>query len=327
VLKHLMLVATFVLLGWSTVVAQHTSSYAASSLPRGVVPAETIIEPDDGVTPVIHDLDASKKSIFMEAYILSDTSVIHALERAAAQDVTVDVLLERHPLGLGTYEVHIKDELQAAGVAVRWSSPHFTFTHAKFVVMDDRAALVSTANFSRSAFDENREVIVRDTSPPDVRDLSNIFRSDWDGKNPTLHSANVVVSPINSRKDIDLLLNSAHHTVDIYGEEMADTRSDTLLASLGRRHIAVRILLPPGAASGTHTLPSSLTSVVAVRTISSPYMHAKVVVIDDKEAFIGSENFSATSFDHNREVGLFVRGSMKRIEADFAADWKRGVAP
>jgi len=35
-----------------------------------------------------------KHTVFMEAYILSDTPILHALERAAAQGVTVFVLLE-----------------------------------------------------------------------------------------------------------------------------------------------------------------------------------------------------------------------------------------
>jgi phosphatidylserine/phosphatidylglycerophosphate/cardiolipin synthase-like enzyme len=45
-------------------------------------------------------------------------------------------------------------------------------------------------------------------------------------------------------------------------------------------------------------------------TSSALYIHAKVIVVDAgtayEKAFIGSENFSAASMDHNRELGIIT---------------------
>jgi phosphatidylserine/phosphatidylglycerophosphate/cardiolipin synthase-like enzyme len=288
---------------------------------QAIVPANTMVEPDDGVRPLLAYLNRAQKSVFMEAYILSDRSILHSLERAAAQRVSVFVLLEHRPFGLGTYPDHIASELQAAGVHVRWSSPRFTYTHAKFLVLDDRTAVVSTANFSRSAFDGNREVIEVDRTRGDVHELSNIFRADWDNLPATLDSPDLVVAPSNARARFAGLIDSARHSIEIYAEEFQDPRMEGLLASRARTHVSVRILLPPSASSH---LTKAETATLGIRTLGSPYIHAKVIIVDDRVAFVGSENFSQTSLDKNREVGLFTRGpSLVRLEKVFQTDWNR----
>lgn len=293
---------------------------ARRSLPPGIVPTASYIEPDDTVRPLTRLIDAAQRTIFVEAYILSDTSVIRALDRASAQGVTVDVLLEHRPFGLGTFSERIALELKAAGIGVRWGSSRFTYTHAKFLVVDDRRAIVSTANFSRSGFDTNREVLIEDDAPADVRDLSNIFRADWDRVSPTLRSPNLVISPVNGRSLIEALLRSARSRVDIYAEEMQDPAVERLLLALRRRGVRVRALLPPPLSP---SVPVALRPIM--RTLAQPYIHAKVIAVDGREAFVGSENLSSTSLDDNREVGLLVRGPLlRRLHGIFDVDWSRG---
>jgi phosphatidylserine/phosphatidylglycerophosphate/cardiolipin synthase-like enzyme len=36
------------------------------------------------------------------------------------------------------------------------------------------------------------------------------------------------------------------------------------------------------------------------------YMHAKVMIVDNKKAWVGSINVSEYSFEHNREFGIFL---------------------
>jgi phosphatidylserine/phosphatidylglycerophosphate/cardiolipin synthase-like enzyme len=122
------------------------------ALGPGILPEHVLVEPQDGVHSIIRALDKARDHIFLETYILTDARVIHALERAAAQGVGVYVLLEQRPLGMGSQPERLADMLRAAGVFVRWTPPRFYLTHAKFLLLDDRMAVVSTANFSRSAF-------------------------------------------------------------------------------------------------------------------------------------------------------------------------------
>ena len=52
-------------------------------------------------------------------------------------------------------------------------------------------------------------------------------------------------------------------------------------------------------------------------------MHAKLIVSDSTVAFAGSENFSSTSLDENRELGLMVSDphALAIFTHTFAQDW------
>jgi cardiolipin synthase A/B len=301
--------------------------HLSKALPPGVVPAHLYVEPEAGVKPLVSLLDHATHSIFVETYFLSDRSVIDALERAEAQGVKVNVLLDGNPLGLESYARRTYDELTAADIPTRWTASTFEFTHAKFMVIDDREAIISTANFSASAFESNREVLAIDKGGAEVRDLSNLFRDDWNRTAFALHDPELIISPINARQDLTRLISHARHTIDIYDEEMEDPALETLLTRMAKAGVRVRVLLPTGAASGSHRPPASLLAAVQVRELSSPYVHAKVIMIDGGESYIGSENLSSTSLDKNREVGVFLRGPLTLVQTDFNADWSRGKSP
>src|SRR5258708_36941752 len=52
-------------------------------------------------------------------------------------------------------------------------------------------------------------------------------------------------------------------------------------------------------------------------------MHAKIIVVDGKKAFVGSENISAQSLDQNRELGIIVSDAnvLSRLQTTFQKDW------
>jgi len=51
-------------------------------------------------------------------------------------------------------------------------------------------------------------------------------------------------------------------------------------------------------------------------------MHAKMIV-GNHLAFIGSENFTQTSLEKNREMGLLLNGGdIGKLQAQFNQDWK-----
>ena len=69
------------------------------------------------------------------------------------------------------------DALAAAGVHAKWSSPQFTYQHAKFIVIDDTAAVISTGNFSKTySIDLERNFVATDRDPADVADLVSTVR-------------------------------------------------------------------------------------------------------------------------------------------------------
>jgi phosphatidylserine/phosphatidylglycerophosphate/cardiolipin synthase-like enzyme len=52
-----------------------------------------------------------------------------------------------------------------------------------------------------------------------------------------------------------------------------------------------------------------------------------VIVADGARAYVGSENLSQTSLDHNREVGIVVTdlSSIEPLTTTFEHDWEIGT--
>ncbi len=116
---------------------------------------------------------------------------------------------------------------------------------------------------------------------------------------------------MNARATLLGLIASAHTTLDLEDEEIYDRQSEDALIAAARRGVTVRLVLPaPAVASPPPAQSDDIARLrqggVQVRYLTTPYMHAKLIVVDGALAFAGSENFSSTSLDENREVGLMV---------------------
>jgi len=57
------------------------------------------------------------------------------------------------------------------------------------------------------------------------------------------------------------------------------------------------------------------------------YLHAKAIVADGHTAFVGSQNFSTSSLDDNRELGIITndRPVVEPVGATLASDFARAV--
>jgi phosphatidylserine/phosphatidylglycerophosphate/cardiolipin synthase-like enzyme len=91
----------------------------------------------------------------------------------------------------------------------------------------------------------------------------------------------------------------------------------------------VEVVLPAPASGGppASQFGALAQAHVAVRYSGHLYMHAKLMVLDGALAFVGSVNFSATSLDANRELGVLVAEpvALNLLAATFRADWQTGT--
>jgi phosphatidylserine/phosphatidylglycerophosphate/cardiolipin synthase-like enzyme len=289
-------------------------------------PVSIFVEPGAGLQPVLGLIRSAKHSIRLEVYLLTEHSVINALGAARARGVRVRVLLEQHPYGGSASAPRTAfDDLKAAGVNVRWANERaFTYTHEKAMTVDGAVAGIFTLNLSYSGIESNREFGIIDRQPADARTLSTIFDADWARTRPAVHYGDLVISPYNSRARIEGLINSAHRTLDLYEEEVADTGVEGRLVAARKRGVRVR-LITSEASSGVSALRARG---IPVAIMTHPYVHAKAIVADSSRVFVGSENFSATSLDANREAGI-IRGDRAIagvIERTFSSDWKANAA-
>ena len=294
---------------------------------------QVFVEPDAGEAPILNAIKGAAQSVWVEVYLLTDTNVMHALEDAAQRGVDVRVLLEAHPYGEGSVSPQQTIEtLNAAGVHAQAADPAYYYTHAKVMLIDNATAYIMTCNLSRSGLGgssaaANREYGVIDTDAGDVAEVKAVFQADWDQTaTPTLAQSRLVVSPVNARTDLTALIASAKSTLHIEDEEMYDAASVQALIAAAQRGVTVEVTLPSSAASSSDeaSAVSQLTQGgVHVRYLKAPYMHAKLIVVDGTIAFTGSENFSSTSLDKNREIGVIIADAqaLSTFESVFGQDW------
>jgi phosphatidylserine/phosphatidylglycerophosphate/cardiolipin synthase-like enzyme len=296
------------------------------NLPSGAPAVQLFIEPEEGAQPVVRFIDGSKQTLDVAMYLLSDRPVVTALENAAKRGVHVRVMLEEHPYGSGPGNEANYQRLKSAGISVSWSPPEFTLSHDKYAVADRRTGLVGTANWTTSAFAENREYIVVDDDPSDVAALTAIFDADWSRQAVTVDDARLVVSPTNSRSSFLALIRGSATSLDLEAEEMQDQEIEDALGQAAKRGVTVRAIVP-APTGGTDANAAGKQKITAngvkVRQLGHPYVHAKDIIVDKREAFIGSENISNQSLNNNREVGIVLVDSVAigRLDKTFSQDW------
>jgi phosphatidylserine/phosphatidylglycerophosphate/cardiolipin synthase-like enzyme len=242
---------------------------------------------------------------------------------AEGRGVEVRVVLDQYPFGGSGNPEETASRLRNSGIEVKWGLDRFTFTHVKTMIVDRSIALIMNLNLTRSAFESNREFAIVTTRPDDVMTAHAIFEADWrDDDDPELGT--LAVSPLNSRTELLELLDSAVGTVDIYAEVVRDDEFVARLISLEEEGIQVRIMTSPDPDPvGTGILDELGRSGVEIRLVGTPYIHAKAIVVDDRRVYVGSQNFTETSLDENREVGLILDDVVvtHRIASTFERDF------
>ncbi|MGB9832396.1 MAG: phospholipase D-like domain-containing protein [Caldisericum exile] len=265
--------------------------------------------PDMGKAPVIDGIKNAKSSINIEVYTFSDTDVLQELVNAKKRGVKVRVILEENPYGGYSANKQTKDKLSYYGIETKWDNKAYNFTHSKFMIIDNRTGYIMTLNLTKSAFNKNREfgVIVNDQNI--VQELTKIFEADWKRSpyNPSKDTA-LVLSPENSREKIEALLRSGTGEILIYAEEIQDPSIIDILKKRRAYGADVKIIIAdPMNVQGNEVVISELKRYgVDIKYITSPFIHAKVIIVDRKYAFVGSENLSSNSLDNNREVGIIL---------------------
>ena len=279
------------------------------------------IQPGDGRRPILDEIEAATTSIDLEIYIVSDDEILAALEAAQARGVAVRVLLEEHPYGGGGGQQGIFNRLVARGIDARWSNPVFRFSHIKMMVIDQELVIIMNQNLTTSSFTGNRELGVITTSPDAVQAASAIFEADWT-QQAEPPPGPLIVSPTNARESLRSLIDSAQTSVDVYAEVLRDPDLLHALEAAAQRGVTVRVIISPSASFDVERA-SLADAGVQVRLLRSLYVHAKMILVDDQRAFVGSQNISTTSLDQNRELGIIVSDpvSLARLSRVFDIDF------
>ena len=295
-------------------------------------PTTLVVLPEDGAGGILAAIAGAHTRVWGEMYMLTSFDAMDALAAARGNGADVRLLLEPAPYGDATANQTAFDSLTAAGVDARWFAVPDGLVHAKFLVID-AAAWILTLNLTLSGLTRNREYAVVDRGAADVGRLADVWQGDAIGAAPGVASpaTRVVVAPLDARARVTAALDAAHTSVAIEVEELSDADFVTRLIGARDRGVELSIVVPArDRSAATNAAVARLSDAgVAVRALVTPTLHAKAMVVDHRTTYLGSINFTRASFDDNREVGVIETdpATASRVGAVLAGDWTRGVAP
>ncbi|MCB0253782.1 MAG: hypothetical protein KDI55_08640 [Anaerolineae bacterium] len=287
---------------------------------------QLVVLPDAGDEQFMQAIDSAQESIRLKIYLITLDKVVDALKAAAQRGVDVRVMIEPEPQGGGESNRAAFEELRSAGIDVRNTPSAFRFSHEKSLVVDDRRAHIMTHNLTYSSFNKNREYEVIVDDPALVAEVARVFDDDWSRRAPDLTNSLLVWSPVNSRERITALIDGATTSLDLEQNSLLDEDLNDQLQAAARRGVTVRVVTPPvdnPADREMVQIEGLLAGGVQVAFLDEPYVHAKTILADGKTALIGSQNFSQTSLDSNRELGIVFdeAAAVNRLAGTFLQDW------
>jgi phosphatidylserine/phosphatidylglycerophosphate/cardiolipin synthase-like enzyme len=260
------------------------------------------------MTPLYNFMSSARQSLDMTIYELSDTTAEQILIADHQRGVRVRVLLD-HAYSGGSVNEAAYSTLSSAGVPVAWANDSEIF-HQKTITVDGTQSAIMTGNLTSQYYAATRDFVVMDDQASDVAAIESVFAVDWSGAIPSAGPPGIelVWSP-GSESQLTALIDSATRSVVVENEEMDSASIEDALESDAKRGVDATVVMTADGEweSAFSQLESDGVDVVLYpNTGSALYIHAKVIDVDNSKAFLGSENFSTASLDHNRELGLIT---------------------
>ena len=116
-----------------------------------------IVEPDDGVGPVLEFISSAEKTLLIKQFTFSEPSLLQAVTDRKGAGVEVRVMLNPKRSGGDRANDETYDYFKKNGVGIQWANPKFYVTHEKSIVVDGKAAIISTFNICVKYFTQTRD--------------------------------------------------------------------------------------------------------------------------------------------------------------------------
>ena len=201
-----------------------------------------------------------------------------------------------------------------------------TYLHSK-ITLAQSGFRIQSSNLTHSTFANNREHLFRSQDPQVLSSLKTLFQKDfsWDSLLATHLHPNLVVCNINCRAIITDLLSSAKKSITIQNQYLTDHQLFDIIAKKSKS-LTFRAIFSD--TDNNKKLPKYFWT-SQVRLLKKPYVHTKMILIDDEILLLGSMNLSANSLDNNREIWILLLDPalITQFKNEFAQDRKLAEKP
>ncbi len=278
-----------------------------------------LVEPDDGIAALLRQIEQARESVDTTIFRFDLAEVERALAAAVARGVRVRALIARTNGGGEKLLRKLELRLLDAGVILARSDDTLVRYHGKLLIADGAALTLMLFNYTRLDTFKSRSFAIVTRDAATVQDALSLFESDMTRQPYTPAHARLVVSPENSRQELAAFIKAANAQLLVYDPKVSDRLMLRLIEERARQGVEVRILGKVGKHAKT----------VTAEKLCGLRLHARVIVRDGRDAFLGSQSLRKLELDHRREVGIIVddRTVVSRLVAVFEADWAAATAP
>jgi phosphatidylserine/phosphatidylglycerophosphate/cardiolipin synthase-like enzyme len=275
-----------------------------------------IIEPDDGIAPLLRALKAAKRCIDIVIFRFDRTDLEKALEAAQARGVTVRALIAHTNTGGEKVLRKLEARLLEAGVTVSRTADDLPRYHGKMMLVDDDLYVLGF-NYTKLDIEKSRSfgVVTRDKRL--YKEAVSLFDADSNRQPYAPMHDRLVVSPETSRARLTAFIKGAKKQLCIYDEKITDNLIQRLLEDRVKAGVEIRVIgKTEKALAGVET-----------RKLKGIRLHVRAIVRDGTSAFVGSQSLRKLELDGRREVGILIAEPRvaKRILDVFESDWKDAV--
>lgn len=275
-----------------------------------------IIQPDNGLTPLLQAIKRAKKRIDIIIFRFDRVELEKALAGAVARGVMVRALIAHTNRGGEKGLRKLELRLLALGVTVARTSDDFARYHGKMMIVDD-TLFVLAFNYTKLDIEKSRSFGVMTRDQRLLKDAAALFEADSTRQPYSPSSDRLLVSPENSREKLTTFIRGARKQLLIYDEKVSDKLILRVLADRVRAGVEIRVLGkvvkgPEG---------------IRCCKLSDLRSHVRAIVRDGTQAFIGSQSLRKLELDGRREIGVLITDARvaRKIQAVFEADWQQSV--
>lgn len=272
-----------------------------------------IIQPEDGVVPIVHGISRAEKSIEIAIFRFDHLDIKRALEKAVARNVSVRALVANTNRGQEEELRKLEMDLLPAGIQIARTADDLLRYHYKFMIVDRKVLYLLTFNFTHLDIENSRSFGIVTDNPDMVHEAAKLFEADVKRQAYSPDLEDLVVSPVNARQLLSRFIEGAEEELLIYDPEISDPQMIRLLRERVRAGTEVRII-------GRVSKPSRT---MAAHEHMRIRFHTRAIIRDRQQAFIGSQSLREAELEKRRELGIIAHNHdvVHTLVKVFERDW------
>ena len=275
---------------------------------------DLIIQPDDGLGPLLHAVRHARTSISILIFRFDRGELEKALEAAVERGVIVRALIAHTNRGGEKCLRRLETRMLDRGVICARTADDLLRYHGKMMIADDELYVLGF-NYTKLDIERSRSFGIVTKDPKLVKEAAALFEADCTRQGYQAGCDRLVVSPENSRQVLKEFIDGARKQLLIYDGKVSDRAMLRLLQARAKDGVDVRVIgkLTKGAGG------------VESRKLASLRLHVRAMIRDGASTFVGSQSLRKLELDGRREVGVIVSDPAvaRRMQEVFEEDWTR----